>query len=631
MMLAQLADHLWQSTLFALGVAAATLAFRRDRAAVRHAMWLAASIKFLIPFAALVAVGAMLGVRPAAVAPVDRETIVVIKGADPALALPIFDLPVSTPAVSNAAAAMNRWLPLVFPLWAAGSIVILAGWMIRWRRVAAIARAARPIAGGRDFAMLRTIEGRAGRRKPIAFVASDAALEPGVFGILRPVLVWPVSIAQHLDSDQAATILAHEVSHVRRRDNLVAAVHVLVEALFWFHPLVWWIGARLVDERERACDEAVLGGGSEPAMYAATILKACRLYLESPLACVAGVTGSDLTRRIERIMTSPRAQRLSRARKALLAAGVIATVAAPIASGAVSPPKPRVERRSMFTTLRAARPLTLQVTPQATSELPQFEVASVKPNRSDVPKVEIQTLRGGRFIATNVTVRFLIQYAYGLQPDQMVGGPSWLNSDRFDIVAKGNPDQTDQMRLMLRALLADRFQLGVRTEARDLPIYALVVARKDGKLGPKITPSTVDCKALDDAKEKPQLGKVVDKAGKSGDAPGCGIRIGGGQGTMVVGGASLAQVASSLSPWVGRLVVDRTGLAGNFDLTLSWTPDRVPQGLDKKVAAGGLAPADPNGPSIFTAVQEQLGLKLDAQKGPVQVLIIDRAERPREN
>jgi uncharacterized protein (TIGR03435 family) len=266
----------------------------------------------------------------------------------------------------------------------------------------------------------------------------------------------------------------------------------------------------------------------------------------------------------------------------------------------------------------------LQVTPQGSTTLPQFEVASVKRNASGEAKVSIHTQPGGRFVATNVPVRFLVQYAYGLQPSQMAGGPDWLNNDRFDIVATAGaddgkvtePGSPGRMQLMVRALLAERFKLGVHTETRDLPIFALVLANKDGRLGPQLKQSALDCSSPGAA---------------AADSPSCGIRIGRGPGTMVVGGAPLTQVANSLTTWVGRLVVDETGLTGDFDLTLNWTPDQLPQGFDKKIAAGGLAPVDPNGPSIFTAVQEQLGLKLDSRKSAVEVLVIDRAEHPTEN
>ena len=114
------------------------------------------------------------------------------------------------------------------------------------------------------------------------------------------MLLWPRSIGARLSDEQVEAILAHELAHVRRRDNLTAAIHMVVQSVFWFHPLVWWLGARLVDERERACDEDVIRLGSEPQVYAEGILKTCEFYVESPLACVSGVTGSDLKKRIER-------------------------------------------------------------------------------------------------------------------------------------------------------------------------------------------------------------------------------------------------------------------------------------------------------------------------------------------
>jgi len=631
--LAPVANHLWQSTACAALVALAALGFRRHGAAVRHALWLAASIKFLVPFAALVALGGALGIRPPAAADsLRRDVTIVIADPGGAFAMPPLDL--LAPASAAASSSPAAWLPVVLTIWAAGSIVILTVWIVRWRRVAAIARAGAPIEDGRDLAALRAIERRTGRKRPIALVSSDAALEPGVFGIVRPVLVWPASIARHLGDDQIATILSHEVAHVRRLDNLAAAMHMVVEALFWFHPVVWWIGARQIEERERACDEAVLRSGGEPEVYAETILKACRLYLESPLACVAGVTGSDLTRRIERIMTSGRPRTLSPWRKALLAAGGVAAIAAPIAAGAAAPPPRRIEHREIMTALRVRPRLTRQTAPpSAAAASPRFEVASVKPNTSGGGPVRIQTSPGGRFTAINVTLKNLVQFAYRLQSFQVSGGPDWINAARFDIVAKGvdgdlfGADQSGQpspAQLMLRALLADRFKLVVRNESRDLPMYALIVARADGRLGSDLRRSTLQCGA------PPADRQAIDKSkpAERGD-PSCGIRLG--LGTMTMGGATLAQLASTLSGVLDRCVVDRTALDGLFDASLKWTPDQSTPGLAVKA---GFAPAglvDPNGASIFTAVQEQLGLKLDSQKGPVALLIIDRAERPTEN
>src|ERR1019366_6980863 len=141
-------------------------------------------------------------------------------------------------------------------------------------------------------------------RLPIRVMSSTARLEPGVVGIFKPVLLLPEGIAEHLTPPQLEAILAHELRHVQRRDNLTAAIHMLVETLFWFHPAVWWIRARLIEEREQACDEGVLLLGSEPRVYAESILKVCEFYLSTPLACVSGVTGADLKKRIEAIMSN---------------------------------------------------------------------------------------------------------------------------------------------------------------------------------------------------------------------------------------------------------------------------------------------------------------------------------------
>lgn len=130
-------------------------------------------------------------------------------------------------------------------------------------------------------------------------LSSASIIEPGIFGVFRPVLLLPEGIGDRLAPAELQAILAHELCHLRRRDNLAALMHMVVEAVFWFHPLVWWLGARLMDERERACDEEVLRRGSEAEAYAEGILKVCELYLQSPLKCVAGVTGANLRKRIE--------------------------------------------------------------------------------------------------------------------------------------------------------------------------------------------------------------------------------------------------------------------------------------------------------------------------------------------
>jgi uncharacterized protein (TIGR03435 family) len=178
-----------------------------------------------------------------------------------------------------------------------------------------------------------------------------------------------------------------------------------------------------------------------------------------------------------------------------------------------------------------------------------------------------------------------------------------------------------------RSLLVERFHLGVHNEAREMPIFALILARSDGKLGPRLHPSSTDCAAL--------MASMRARGGPPAPPPPgerlpCGIRMF--PGNLSGGASTIAQLTNVLARFVNRTVVDRTGLAGAFDLDLQWTPDQMPQGRgDPPPGLPPLPAIDPNGPSIFTAVQEQLGLKLESTRAQVDMLVIDRAEHPMED
>jgi uncharacterized protein (TIGR03435 family) len=184
------------------------------------------------------------------------------------------------------------------------------------------------------------------------------------------------------------------------------------------------------------------------------------------------------------------------------------------------------------------------------------------------------------------------------------------------------------MQLMLRTLLVERFKLAVHHETRELPVYALVFARSDGKLGSQLHPASVDCEAL---RATGRDRGAPPPFPQPGERPTCGMRLGPGQ--MAGGGYPLSQLATTLSSFVQRVVVDRTGLAGNFDFDLTWSPDQFQGGGPLGPLPGSERPvgSDSSAPSIFTALEEQLGLKLASQKGPVDVLVIDRVERPTED
>ncbi len=270
--LLQLLNHLWQSTLFAGIAGLLTLALRRNPARVRHAVWLAASAKFLIPCSILIALGGQVQWRTAPATTQSGLTVVMNIAGQPFTAPRVLSplSPASTPAVSP--------LPAILAgIWVCGFFGIGCSWWMRWRRIRASVRAGSPV----------NIE------LPIAALSSPSLLEPGVFGIFRPVLLLPEGIFDRLTPAQLRAIVAHELCHVRNRDNLTAAIHMFVETVFWFHPLVWWLGTRMVEERERACDEEVLGVFTDPRTYADAILSVCRLYAGiSRLECVSGVAGS---------------------------------------------------------------------------------------------------------------------------------------------------------------------------------------------------------------------------------------------------------------------------------------------------------------------------------------------------
>jgi uncharacterized protein (TIGR03435 family) len=249
-----------------------------------------------------------------------------------------------------------------------------------------------------------------------------------------------------------------------------------------------------------------------------------------------------------------------------------------------------------------------------------FDVASIKVNNSGAMAEQVRFYPpSGRVTMTNVTVKRLIQNAYQLQDQQIAGGPGWIASERFDIVANSEAANLSPMDrwMMVRALLADRFKLRMHTEKREQSVFAMVPAHGDGKRGEHLTAVTPDCKAP----AAPRTGPIDLSAPNL-----CGV-IMGGPGRMNFRGVTMDVLAAQLSARTGRSVVDRTGLSGRFDLDLEFAPQPVrSDGSDPSL---GDRPSS-EAPSIFTALQEQLGLKLEPQKGPVEVTVIDGVERPVE-
>jgi uncharacterized protein (TIGR03435 family) len=687
-----IANHLWQSTLFAAIAGLLTLLLRNNRAHVRFWLWMAASVKFLVPFALLMHVGGLMGRRSVIVPAPARVPVILEQVNEPFAAAPpaMYHLP-----MPRAPKPGIPVVPMAAALWAIGCGAFVVSWYMRWWQMRAAVRAGSsvPLAVG------------------IPVLSSPSILEPGVFGVFHPVLLLPDGIRDRLTPAELHAVLAHELCHVCRRDNLWAFMHMVVEAVFWFHPLVWWLGTRLIDERERACDEDVLRRGSEAEAYAEGILKVCEFYLQSPLECAAGVTGSNLKKRIEAIMANRPKLNLNLSKKAgLVFAGLLA-IATPVILGIThatelraqvqsvskrditgvwqgklpAPQAPNGEWRTVVrisgddggnlkallysidqnptpisatnvmlrgSALRIsieamnavfegtlagdgntingkmtqgadARPLNLvRATDQTAWAIPQpppppvrmspdakpeFVVATIKPSRPDAPRGGYG-IRGQEVSSLNVTVGWMIKLAYNVHANQISRAPAWLNSERYDTVGRsdtpGEPGR-DQMKLMFRGLLADRFQLRFHIERKELPVYAMVVA----KGGPKITVSQDDPKAF----------------------PGIGFGRAPGVISLVGRNTGLNGVANGLqSNILDRPVVDQTGLTGRYDLLLRFTPDE-----NQLAAFGGLAPASATDldapPDIFTAFEQQLGLKLQPTKALVDVMVIEKIERPSPN
>jgi bla regulator protein BlaR1 len=602
-----LGNHLWQSTVFAAAAGLLTLTLRRNHARARYWLWLAASVKFLIPFSLLVNLGSLLSWSHASTAVKAPLYFVIEEVSQPFRQSASPAISPSTSAVL--APGLLHWFPAaLLTLWLCGFVAVLFTWCVRWRRVDAAMREAALLLEGREVNALRQLEPIAG--KPIEIVLSRSSLEPGIFGIAHPVLIWPDGISEHLDDAHLEAILAHEMWHVRRRDNLAAAVHMVVEAIFWFHPLVWWLGARLVEERERACDEEVVELGSERHVYAESILKVCEFCVGSPLACVSGVTGSDLKKRMVHIMTERIARKLDFSRKLLLSTAVLLALVLPIGFGVANASPRRAQAQGET----------------AGATAPKFDV-SVKPSELSTPTYAgsgvhmVRMMYGPKgFKAVNASLLSIIQEAYGIQANQIVGPPE-LKSAAYDIEVKveGSPadaQETDpslrqpEIRNQLQALLAGRFKLALHHQSKELPSYALVVGENGSKLQPTKFADYPDSAVGPDGKGIHRMMMQV---------------LGGQVRAIGAQKSSMAEFAKQLSMQLGKNVVDKTGMTGQYDFNLQWSEAAAnSDGASNDAVPGAGAP-------LFGAIQEQLGLKLVPQQGPMDVLVIDHVEWPEAN
>lgn len=671
-----------------------TIVLRKNHASTRYWLWMVASVKFLLPFSLLISAGEKLRTlfpAPAAQAPIGPEAWIT-QIALPFAAKPLPAMATAIPQTAHQIATSAEYkndLPLILLLgWACGALLVAIRFGFGWWKIHSSQRKA---------SLIECVSG-------LPVLSSPALIEPGIFGVFRPVLLLPDGIRERLTASQLQAIIEHELCHLRRRDNLTFTIHMLVETLFWFHPMVWWIESRLVDERERACDELVVQSGNEAQIYAEGILNVCKFYVESPLSCAAGVTGADLKKRIQRIMSRQQSLRLNWRMKLLLAAAMLLAVALPVTLGinhaaaqsaaasaqdivgtwqgtlhiaqankdlrivikiakadgggykatfysidqggqAITVSKTNFENGELTFSIeliggkydgkisadgktitgnwtQGASELPLNLTratadsewaipepvkPMAADANPGFDVVTIKPSKPGQQGKGF-TQRGRHFITINTNLNDLIALAYGLHAKQIIGAPDWAGNELYDI--DGVPDvpgqpNVKQMGMMVQKLLADRFQLKFHHESRELSVYAIRTASG----GPKISKTT---------------------SGPN-DLPAFGFK---GLGDLIVRNLGMAEFATWMqSSVMDKPVVDQTGLKDKFDFTLKWTPD------DAQFAQfrGAMPPTPPAGdnpnapPSLYTAVQEQLGLKIEATKAPDDVIVIEHVEKPSAN
>lgn len=620
-MMQGLINHLWQSTAFAVAVGLLTLGFRRNRAAIRHGLWLSASVKFLVPFSFLFALGHHLWLTaPSAPALVQSVSRAVVVAGEPFPSASIDDAaPMGQQSNSVGSAFLGIWF--------CGFATVALLRLRAWRRLCKVVRSSIRIDMG------TSIEVR----------ATAVLMEPGVVGWLHPILLLPCAIKDQLPEAQIGAVIAHELCHVRRRDNLAAAIQIAVETIFWFHPLVWWIGARLLKEREKACDEEVLRLGTEPEIYANAILKVCRLFVRLPLACAPGIGGSNLRARIDAILENRIGLRLGLCGKLALAVAASVAILGPLIFGMMGFPVLADQYKPAFE--------------QDHGRHLAFEVASVKPVKPDTPlhgnfplnAGNMYAATGGLFSANAPLITY-IAFAYDLMGNELHSLepqlPHWVMTDRFDIEARApeaNPSK-EQMRWMMRSLLADRFKFAFHVQKRQMPVLALVLA-KPGRLGPQLQPHPADapCEADSDKLRKaPPVANGVLQKVPVPFPPICKGILGfksGATGPSGLAGrnVTIGMLAGMLSQRVnlGRPIIDATGLKGTFDFLIEYAPE-----LQSAMPAAKGAMQEPQSitatagqdePDIVQALRDQLGMKMQSRKAPMDVMVLDHIEHPTAN
>jgi uncharacterized protein (TIGR03435 family) len=441
----------------------------------------------------------------------------------------------------------------------------------------------------------RTIErlkARVSVSRPVRLLVSGAVHAPAAIGWLRPVVLVPAGALAGLPVEQIEALLVHELAHIRRHDYLVHILQSVIEAVFFYHPAVWWISSHVRAERELCCDDIAVSLTGDAVVYARALAEFASARWVQP--AVMAATGGSLAGRIARLLGQPPTSGRTSCGPGTIPALIL------LATGACAV---------------LAQP----------SVRPQFEVASVKPSLSN--SIAYVRPLPGRLTA-DASLQILMQYAYGFQPFQIMNAAGRIQPERYQIDAKADANASrDQMFLMLQSLLEDRFHLKTHRETRELPVYSLVAARGGLKLSP---PKEGGCeRSAGDALPEWAGGRMAvpgELPPGKGLCGSVGLNLGPTGARMQGEKIAMPELIRRLSLIFDRSVVDKTSFEGLFDLQLDFVPDETTPAI----------PAPPpdspiNGPSLLKALQQQLGLQLESTKGPVQVIVVDHAEPPSGN
>jgi uncharacterized protein (TIGR03435 family) len=597
-----LIHFLWQGLSIALLYAAARRIMARRSSSNR---------RYLLACAALAAMMA---------APLATWRLIEQPDASPDAAYQIRGIPPAPPTAGVADATLPdsvratvprvesaQFLAWIVIVWLAGTaafwVRLAGGWVVAARMQSMLVRHAPP----EWQQTLRKLGAQMHLSRPVRLLVSALVEVPTVVGWLRPVVLVPVGALGGLPAEYLEALLLHELAHIRRHDYLVNMLQGVAEALLFYHPAVWWVSGHIRAERELCCDDVAVSVSGSALTYARALvqLESCR---PSHVGIALAANGGSLADRIARLLGQSRPA----VRTGL--GPVVVTIAVLLATAVYG----------LF---------------GQSGTHPAFEVATIKRNVSAPDAAHarrgVAYKPGGRIIATNDSLRLLIQFAYAahdspyqghsdpLGASQVIGGPAWIDSDGYDIEAKpeSNTDQKHAW-LMLQTLLADRFSLTLHRETRELPVYNLTAKKSGLKLPPA---KDITCLSFPPGTTPQPMPGTSD----CGYAPlflsSTELRIEGRK-------LHMADLVRDLARALGQPVLDKTGFTGEFDIDLHYTDEDVMKspGSAAPDDAGNRLPAGPNLSIIFAAM-DQLGLKLQPTKGPVEVLVVDHAERPSPN